>query len=291
MYVRVLLPSLLLLAGVALAVMNVVSYRIVHPRSSPETGKPSSYLIPYQDLTFAVGDTRQSIWFIPGLKGAPLIFLCHDYGSTRSSLLNLAVLLREAGYNVCLLALRGHPGSPVSASTLGLSEGKDLAGAIQFAVKNLPVDELEVGLWGVALGAHAAVRAALQEERVRILVLDSPYPSVFDFLSQEVAQTVGFESRLMGGVVFLFAALYLWAPPAALLEDVDVAQLFPRRVLYIASLERPSFARWTRQLYAASEGPRDILVLPRSRNVLLLQSELKDYDLRILEFFRRHLPI
>lgn len=291
LYLRILFPSLLILVGSTLGFLGVLSYRTVHPPFEAEMGNPASYLLPYQDLRYASREGSHSLWFIPGSKGAPSIFLCHDYGSNRVSLLNLATLLRESGYNVVLVAFRGHGEAGFSRSTLGLREGDDLASAISFTIMNLPVHESRVGAWGVSLGAHAAIRAALRDERVQVLVLDSPYPSVFGFLNYQVAEKVRFETRLLGAVIWAFSSFYLWTSPAEMLEDVDVRALFPRRILYIAGLEMPSFARWTRALYARTEGPKDILILQRSRKSILTSAELKEYDLRVLDFFQRHLPL
>lgn len=289
-YFRTLLPSLLVLVFTFLVFIGVLSYRIIHSYSPPEESNPASYLLPYQDLSFAGSDGSHSLWFIPGSKGSPAVFLCHDYGANRVSVLNLAALLRESGYNVFLIAFRGHGQSEYSRSTLGLKEGDDLAHGINFAVKNLAVHETAVGVWGVALGAHAAIRAALKDNRIRVLVLDSPYPSVFDFLSHQAAERVGFESGILSGLIGGVYSLYLWTSPAAILEDVDVRPLFPIRQLFVAGLDSPAFARWTRHLYAQAEGRKDILILHRSRHSTLLTSELKSYDSRVLDYFQKHLP-
>ena len=290
LYLRVLLPSLLVLVFTSSVFIGVLSYRIIHSYSSQEESNPASYLLPYQDLSFAAADGSHSLWFIPGSKGSPAVFLCHDYGANRVSLLNLAALLRESGYNVFLIAFRGHGRSGYARSTLGLKEGDDLAYGINFAVKNLAVHETAVGVWGVALGAHAAIRAALKDNRIRVLVLDSPYSSVFDFLSHQVAERVGFESEILSSIIGGVYSLYLWTSPGAILEAVDVRPLFPVRQMYVAGLDTPAFARWTRRLYAQAEGRKDILILPRSRKSTLLTSELKSYDSRVLDYFQKHLP-
>lgn len=289
-YLRILLPSVLVILLAFVGFTVVLSYQIIYPDSPDEATNPGSYLLPYQELSFAGQEGSHPLWFIPGLKGSPAIFLCHDYGSNRVALLNLGTLLRESGYNIFLIAFRGHGDSQFSRSTLGLREGDDLARAIDFAIRNLAVNESAVGIWGVSLGAHAAIRAALQDDRVRILILDSPYPSVADCLNQQVAEHIGFESRIVGAVVGTVFSLYLWTSPFVVWEDLDVRPLFPVRTLYVAGLEAPSFARWTRQLYAQAEGRKDILLLPRSRKSLLLTSELKDYDNRIVRYFQRYLP-
>ncbi|MBI4445331.1 MAG: prolyl oligopeptidase family serine peptidase [Acidobacteria bacterium] len=288
-YWKVLRPSLILLAAALLTFLVTLSYRVIYPQAEGEMGTPESYLLPYQDLSFAGPDGNHSLWFIPGLKGAPAIFLNHDYNSSRVALLNLATLLREAGYNVCLITFRGHEGSSFSRSTLGIRESEDLIRGIDFALKNLPVHESRVGIWGVSLGAHVALRAALKDNRVRVLILDSPYPSVFDFIKYQVGQRLVFESAPLAGVVTGFFSLYCWISPSQVTEVLDVKPLFPVRTLYLTGLETPSFARWTRQLYAQAEGRKDILLLPRSRKSILLTGELKNYDGRILDYFKRHL--
>ncbi|MGH9340279.1 MAG: alpha/beta hydrolase [Acidobacteriota bacterium] len=290
-YLRLFFPSLVVLIVTFLIINLFLTYRIVYPQPRPESGDPASYLLPFQELNFQGDGGQLSVWFIPGLKGSPAVFLCHDYGSNRIPLLNLAALLRETGYNVALMPFRGHGNSHFSYSTLGLEEGQDLSRAVDFVVDNLGVDESSVATYGISLGAHAAMRAALQNERIRVLVLDSPYPCPYDLIEHEIAESVGFNSSLLSSSVGLFSSLYLGTSPFALTEDVEVESLFPRPILYIAGLQTPSFARWTRRLYAESEGRKDILTLPRTRKSLLITTELRTYDQRIVNFLRQYLPL
>ena len=283
-YLRILLPSVIVVLIAFIGFTLVVSYRIIYPHFPKDEGTPASYLLPYQNLSFAGSEEPISVWFVPGLKGAPAIFLAHDYGSLRISLLNLAALLRQAGYNVVLMPFRGHADSDYSRSTLGLREGYDLAQAVEFVAGNVAVNEHQVGLWGVGLGAHASIRTALENDRIRAVIFDSPYSSVSDFLNYQVAEQVGFNSRLLSGTVAAFCALYLRASPFELLEELDIEPLFPLKQLYIAGLDKPSFATWTRKLYAEAEGDKNILIFIRSRKSVLLSSELKFYDTRVVDF-------
>lgn len=279
-----LLPVVLVLGTILL----VVSYRILKPEAPPETGDPASFLLPYQH--FEVGSNGSTVlWFLPGLKGVPAIFLCHDYGSNRLALLDLAARLREAGFNVFLISFRGHGQASHRRSTLGILEGRDLSQAIDFALAETPVDDARVGIFGVGMGAHVSMRAALGESRVRALALDSPYPSAANLLCHQVAERVGFSNRVVCALVGSLVALQLGVPPLELWREVDVEPLFAVSTFFIVGLDRPHMARWSRRLYAAAEGNKDILVLPRSRTAILLTPEVGEYDRQIVSFFSRTL--
>lgn len=288
-FVKIVLPSLVAILVVVLCFIGFISYQIIFPKVSAE-GDPSGYfLLDFQEI--ALPGLDSTLWFLQGRSGAPVVFLCHDYASNRLSVLNLASVLHANGYSVGVLPSRGHGKGSSEGTALGLLEGADVAYAVDSVLSRSSVDGKRTGLWGVGLGAHAALRAALLDSRVRALSLDSPYPSVSDFVDYQVSKRLGFQNRLVGGSIGVVSAFYSGRIPLAVFEDLTPASLYEVPVLYLAGEDSPEFLEWTRQLYSATKGPKELVVLPRTRRSLLATPEWEGYDSRVAGFFNEHLPI
>ncbi|MCM3902705.1 MAG: alpha/beta fold hydrolase, partial [Pyrinomonadaceae bacterium] len=115
-----------------------------------------------------------------GGEGAPAVVLLHHYGADRSWLFNVGVKINEAtNFTILWPDLRGHGLTPpVQWTSFGTFEGADVLAALDFlrAQKSENGKRLvgdQVGLFGVELGAYAALRAAAQDQGVSVLALDS----------------------------------------------------------------------------------------------------------------------
>jgi hypothetical protein len=288
-YLRVFLPSLIAVLVVFLAIAGYISYQIIFPEVKNE-GDPVRFLLRSYEQ-FHVPGSGSSAWLLKGTPGEPAVFLCHDYAYNRLSGLNLAGLLHEKGYSVFMLSFRGHNGENSGGTALGLLEGSDLAGAIDYALLHSGVDQKSVGVWGVGLGAHAALRAALGDPRVRVLVLDSPYPSVREFLDHQVRRRLGFRSSVFSSTVGLVAAVYSRRTPLALYEEFSPGPLRDASVLFLAGSDNLVFRDWTERLHAACTGDKEIRVLPRTRRSFLSTPEGAEYDQQVSAYFEAHLPV
>jgi pimeloyl-ACP methyl ester carboxylesterase len=288
-YFKIILPSLVVLLVAFLVVVGYISYLVIFPEVSVE-GNPTYYsLLQYKEMQ--VPYSGGSAWFLAGQPGAPAVFLCHDYGFNRLSALNLATILHEQGYNIFVLSFRGHAGKSSVPSSLGLLEGSDLAATINQALASQAVDRTRLGVWGVGLGAHAALRAALGDSRIRVLVLDSPYESVYDFLDYQVAKRMGFESKILGGSVGLVAAACAMKTPFSIYEALNPEHLEGRSVLYVVGRDSPTFQRWTQRLHDETPGDKQLLLLPRSRRSVLETPEWSGYDQQVMAFIKDHLAL
>ncbi len=288
-YFKVIFPSLVALLIAFLVVVGYISYLIIFPEVSVE-GNPAYYsLLQYKEMP--VPYSGGSAWFLAGQAGAPAVFLCHDYGFNRLSTLNLANALHDQGYNLFILSFRGHTGKSSVPTSLGLLEGSDLDATIDQALATEAVDQTRLGVWGVGLGAHAALRAALADSRIKVLVLDSPYGSVYDFLDYQVSKKIGFKSKLFGGSVGLVSAAFSLKSPFSLYEELRPQSLEGRSVLYVVGRDSPTFLHWAQQLHDATPGDKQLLLLPRSRRSVLETPEWSGYDRQVMTFVRDHLPV
>ncbi len=148
--------------------------------------------------------TRARGWLIKGAEGAPAVVLLHRYGADRSWLLNLAVKIHETtGFTILCPDLRGHGlDPPVKWTSFGTREGQDLLDAIDFlhTLKGEKQPKLvgdKFGVYGVELGAYAALSAAQRNNQIKTLVLDSVPRAPDDLLQAAVASDVGVDVKAL----------------------------------------------------------------------------------------------
>ena len=207
---RSLLPLLLL---VVLAVSGVFGW-IVYDISRPQR---RAYLVSPKDLALISGPgvkateetwrnrdgTSARGWLLRGAAGAPGVVLLHRYGTDRSWLFNLGVKLNETtNFSILWPDLRGHGlNPPVKTSSLGWRESDDALAALNFLkqVKSngQPLVGDTFGLYGVELGAYAALKAAPQDLRIKVLVLDSVPANAEEMVNAALKQETGFENRIV----------------------------------------------------------------------------------------------
>lgn len=288
---RTVLATLLAIGFVGMCVYVWLLYRITHPDAIPEALKPAEYLLAYRDVTWTSKDgTPSSGWFIAGQRGAPLVALCHGYGSSRTAILNLATTLRESGYNILLLRLRGHSGG-TETCTLGWREAEDLNSGIETVIATEKVDPLRVGVWGVTSGAYAAMRAAEKSDKIAAMALDSAYGNSEVFAGLLAKRSLNFDYPWFRRLLGFGLAVIAHTSESELHQDVPLEQMFHIASLFLYGLEDTGLDAETRRLYIRAGGKKDILVLPKSRSSILLGSEIKNYDSKVLDFFRTALPI
>src|ERR1043166_7234989 len=181
------LPIILIFLLALAALTGWLVYGVTHPPRRAYLVTPEKFAslsdrgLKATEETWANRDgTRARGWLVRGAEGAPAVVLLHRYGADRSWLLNLGVKLNETtNMTVLLPDLRGHGEQPpVLSTSLGTLEADDVLAALDF-LRGLKTPQGRalvgdsVGLYGVELGAYAALEAARSDKGVRALALDS----------------------------------------------------------------------------------------------------------------------
>ncbi len=245
--------------------------------------------------------TRARGWLVRGAEGSPAVLLLHPYGADRSWLLNLGVKLNETtNMTVLLPDLRGHGENPPADTTaFGTAEAEDVRAAFEYlrGLKSPQGHTLvggPVGLYGVELGAYAALSAAAQEGDVRALALDSVPDSPDEVLNRAVNDSTGIDNgalRLLArlGSRFYFAGRYKNDAACTLAESLG-----DRQVLLLSG-EGAGHLRQTTETLANCFPPRSNVEthtdLPLTGIKLASASSEQDeaYDRLLIDFFNRTL--
>lgn len=186
---RLLLPILLLLVAVLFIALGSIVYGIIIPPRRSYLVTPQTFStisgtgrgLKVTEETWRNRDgTSARGWLLRGAEGAPAVVFLHRYGGDRSQLLNLGMKVSEATNCTILWPdLRGHGlNPPVQWTSFGTRESDDLLAALDF-LRTLKGDNQKkligepVGVYGVELGAYAALRAAVSDTSIQVLALDS----------------------------------------------------------------------------------------------------------------------
>lgn len=304
-----LLPVALLLALAVVVAAGWLAYCATHPHRSDYLVTPENFSqlsnrgLKATDETWDNPDkTHARGWLLRGTEGAPAVILLHHYGADRSWLLNLGVKLNETtNFTVLWPDMRGHGmNPPVGQSSLGASEADDVLAAIAYlrslkTQQGRPLVGNEIGLYGVELGAYAALQAAAKESSVHALVLDSVPSSQEEMLRVAVKKCAGTDGGFAIWLARLGTRVYFLGGRSGGAQSCQVAaQLGGRHVLLLsgegAGLLRDSTARLS-QCFPGQESVEVKTDLPLTGLTLpTATGEQGDaYDRRVIGFFSRSL--
>jgi len=217
-----LLPILLVLVLACVIALVSIVYGITRPPRQHYLVTPQSFsqisgsALKVTDESWRNRDgTAARGWLLRGTEGAPAVVLLHRYGGDRSWLFNLGIKLNEAnGFTILWPDLRGHGlNPPVTVSTFGMKEGEDLLAALDFlrGLKGSNREHLTAdifGVYGVELGAYAALAVAVQDSTVRVLVLDSVPRSSDQLINAGVSHYIGVSNQTVLSVARFATRVY-----------------------------------------------------------------------------------
>jgi hypothetical protein len=111
-------------------------------------------------------------WLIPTKtkSTSSTIIMLHTLGGTRQDLLEFALPLRQLGFNLLLIDLRGHGQSGGEFFTYGFHEWKDVSGGIDYLKGRGDIQADNLAVLGVSAGGAVAVAAAAHDDRIKALV-------------------------------------------------------------------------------------------------------------------------
>lgn len=263
---------------------------------TPETF-PSGPIAKASDVTWPNHDGTQARgWLIKGDEGAPTVILLHRYGADRSWLLNMAVKLNEStGFNVLWPDLRGHGEQPPVKWTLfGAVEGDDVTAAIDYlhTLKTATGKSQTglVGVYGVELGAYAALDAAKRYPEIRALALDSAPASPDEVLRAATGRQIGMSNSLFQ----LLGRLGMKVYGAGKYQNVSACELARalrnEKVLLLAGTANDPWQASTLQLAGCFAGSnvdvkKDLPITGGGLDAATGEQE-EAYDRPIIEFFK-----
>ena len=282
-------------AALAFGMVGAQVYRITHPpRRADEAPTIASVVVSVEEVTFAASDdVPLSGWLLEGDPGMPFIVMVHDLGGSKGTLLDLAVVLQKSGFSLLAIDLRGHGASGGGGSSLGIREKHDVIGAVDYLSGLDGVGDGPMGIYGLGMGAHAAVLAAADRPSLDVLVLDGLYPDPTYSLLQRTYGDWTFGARYLGFLPGVAFAILNRAGIGEARAEHQISMLVGRDVLLISPADDNALTSATEAMYATIPEQRDsegnLVLLPSTRLDGLYGEELELYENRVLSFFRTRL--
>jgi len=287
---KVLLPAaLLLLIGITV-LLSFVLYRAMHPQPAAEGMNPAHFMLRYEEVSWRTRDGYiLTGWWIPAKKKGPAIVLAPGYGMGRAGALSLAAILNDPGFNVLIFDPRAGGAAPRGSSTFGILEAEDLLEGLDYLQGKSEVDPRRLGVWGVDVGAWAALMAASRRPEVRAVVADCPYGAVEDFLVLQLRDVFGLRNAYIETACTRLFGLYRWFATSNARDRIPLDQLSDKKILFLLGDNRPEVVELSRRLMEEMDPRPELATMAVSRVRLMKEDELKKYDATVAGFFARNL--
>jgi uncharacterized protein len=116
---------------------------------------------------------KTECWLIKADSSRGTVILCHGYLGNKSSMLDKAYILQDAGYHTLLLDFMGSGGSEGHRTSIGFYEAEQVKAAYDFVKAS---GETNIVLIGVSMGAVAIMKAQNDYQfKGSSLILECPF--------------------------------------------------------------------------------------------------------------------
>jgi fermentation-respiration switch protein FrsA (DUF1100 family) len=225
------------------------------------TSSPADFEIEFEDVAFSSTDgVPLKGWYLGGGDRGASIVCSHGLFRSRREVLDRAVLLRKAGFNVLLADFRRHGKSGGDRVTLGFKERLDVEGAIRFLQDRNPHDRIL--LFGVSMGAAASLLAAAESLEVRLVIADSSFLSFEHTVTHHLKLFFGLPRFPLADELIFFIERRAGFQKENFDLEKAVAEIGDRPILFIAGGEdERTPIELQRRLYQAAKSPLSRLVI------------------------------
>ena len=255
------------------------------PRTAVGSTTPADFDLRYRDVELSTSDgVTLSGWYVPSTNGAAVVLL-HGAGSTRSGVLDHAVVLARNGYGVLLFDARGHGRSGGRAMDFGWYGDEDTAAAVDFLASQGDVDDGRIAAVGMSMGGEEAIGAAAADDRISAVVAEGVTNRVAGdkgWLSDSYGWRGAFQERIEHLVYGIADLLTAADPPITLREAVAAAA--PRPVLLIAASEENDEEPAGRYIRAGSPDTVELWVVAGAGHTGGLDTEPAEWEARVTAF-------
>jgi len=306
--IKSFLPIVFVIVLAVVGSLSFIVYCVTRPARRPYVVTPASFAslsgraLKVTDETWTNRDGRAARgWLLKGAEGAPAVVLLHRYGGDRSWLFNLGVKINETtNFTILWPELRGHGENPlIGWTTLGVRESDDVLAAIEFlqTLKSENQKKLvgeSFGVYGVELGAYAGLKAASQDNRIKVLVLDSIVNSPDELLDTAVSNCVAIDNGFVHWWSRMAMKVYMLGGYDST-AGCDLAKsVRDQRVLLLSGAEAGRLKDATAAMQSCFANPANVharIDLPLSGFSLpsATGEQGEAYDRVVIEFFDRNL--
>ena len=185
--IKVIVGVVICLAGIYLSLSAYAAHSLSTPQRKFEPEEAAVFAITPEEVKFPAADGLEIAgWFIPSTASDKVLILVHGRNSSLTHEFDgkfpeFGAAMHRRGFSVLMIDLRGHGQSATALCTFGLTERRDVIGAISW-LKQRGYQANKIGLLGVSMGAAAVVGAAADNPEIGALVLDSGFAEIYPLM-------------------------------------------------------------------------------------------------------------
>ncbi len=289
---RILAKLSLVVLLLTLSALALGNYLMLRPIFWPERIVKATgvdLLMRAEDVSFRTVDgVELSGNFIAGKRGNPAIVFCHDRGQSRAAVLPVALLHSRLGFNILVFDFRAHGRSQGDRSTLGIREREDVVAAVRYLETRADIDPSSIGIWGEGMGAAAALFAATELPKLRVISLNFLAPDLTRPIRTRFREV--FHARLGGVLEELYlklAARLVGSDLTVYHLDEAIKDLTDRQFLFAVSDEQPEAAEFViDKMYANLDPFHRTLIRVHRAHVPAEGSDREAFELNTVQFFK-----
>jgi pimeloyl-ACP methyl ester carboxylesterase len=243
--------------------------------------------LPVEQVTFnsASGTTIHG-WLVEPATNHGVVILQHGMSADKSTLVERAKFLSQAGYAVLLFDFQAHGESVGEQITFGYLESRDSQAAVNFAKKRFPGKP--IGVIGVSLGAAAAALAVPPLD-VQAMVLEMMYPTVVDATKDRIEMRLGKPGRLLSPLLTAQFKLRAGFGPDDLRPIVCVETITEPKLFLAGTADRDTKFDEAKEIFARAASPKQFVPFEGAKHEDLLAFAPERYKQLILDFLDANL--
>ncbi|HAU37161.1 MAG TPA: hypothetical protein DCX07_05535 [Phycisphaerales bacterium] len=255
-----------------------------------DLGDPASLAeLPFEPAGFdAIDGVPIRGWYIPARDrfSDAAVILVPGRSMPKGCFLPYARMLRESGYNVLLIDLRGEGASGGHARGFGSIEARDVLGAVHYLKQAYPQASRHLFAFGVSHGGAAVLAAAGADPQIEGVVVDSLLPSPRRQVSEMTSWMPWPADRYFQQATLLLASAQLGCDLLDAGPARDIAAIAPRPVLLIHGLaDRTAPVRHAEEIYSAGGRPVMLWKVPNAGHAESLLADQRNYAEIVTQMF------
>jgi len=230
-------------------------------------------------------------YFVLANPKSPTMILNHGLHTTKENLYPLGNALAREGWNVLLYDMRAHGKSTGKQSSFGFLEQRDIEAAMVYVRGQTDLKNQEIGLYGVSMGASAALHVAARDPSVKTVIADSPCDDLLTLLMSVIQRKYHLpafptELFLKGAYALRFQAPIESVSPVSI-----VAQINPRPILFVYGKQDSLIDEASRtRLIQAAQNTQSVWVSELAGHGDAIQADWGAFRAQVVTFLDRTLP-
>lgn len=276
----------LLLLGLVLGL--VISWQVGSALCAPANhpvARPNDLAVEAVSFPSASGATISG-WLVAGQTNRGIVILQHGVRADKSTLVERARFLSQAGYTVLLFDFQAHGESPGKKITFGFLESRDSLAAVAFVKNRFPGKP--VGVIGVSLGAAAAVLADPPLD-VQALVLEMMYPTIEEATKDRIEIRLGPLGRCLSPLLTVQIPLRAGCAAGDLRPLMRVATITAPKLFLAGTTDRETKFSEAQEIFARAVEPKTFVPFVGAHHQDLFHFAPGTYQPLILNFLETHL--